>query len=185
MRKVMSIATSIFLAVAIVIPSISMSGCSASTAATKAQAVIGGILQVAQAEIQPGSTAIPAKDLPAVTAWVNLGVTLNAQLGSCNSAATAAGNKKAAFLACFNTFVNGLLSPSELTQLRVISPSSQSKVILWATAAALGVNVAIAAFGGTEVATPVTVPATTTAAPSTADLEHLRRQVEALGIATE
>lgn len=132
---------------AIVSPTILLllsAGCNPTTTAQDFANVITGILNIAKAEIP----ALPPADGAIVSQWTTLGTTLDGQLRSCVTAATAAGGKKSAFLACFNTFTQGLLSTTELAQLRVISSASQSKVQLWVTAVSLGVNAALTAFGG-------------------------------------
>ena len=125
-------------------------GCNATTTAQDFANVITGILNVAKAEI----SALPPADVAIVTQWTTLGTTLDAQLQICITNATAAGGRKAAFLACFNTFAAGIASPAEFAQLRVLSAGSQSKVQLWVTAIILGVNAALTSFGGTAAATP-------------------------------
>jgi len=125
-------------------------GCNATTAAQDFANVITGILNIAKAEIP----ALPPADGAIVAEWTTLGTTLDGQLQSCITAATTAGGKKPAFLACFNTFAAGIASPAELAQLRVLSAGSQSKVQLWVTAIILGVNAALTSFGGVPAATP-------------------------------
>ncbi len=144
-------------------------GCNATTTAQDFANVIAGILNIAKAEIP----ALPPADAAIVTQWTTLGTTLDAQLRTCITNATAAGGKKAAFLACFNTFAAGIASPAELAQLRVLSAGSQSKVQLWVTAIILGVNAALTSFGGTPAATPqvAMLPA------SHEDLTQLARRV--------
>ncbi len=144
-------------------------GCNATTTAQNFANVIAGILNIAKAEIP----ALPPADAATVTQWTTLGTTLDAQLQTCITSATAAGGKKAGFLACFNTFAAGIATPAELAQLRVLSAGSQSKVQLWVTAIILGVNAALTSFGGTPTATPqvAVVPA------SHEDLAQLARQV--------
>ncbi len=144
-------------------------GCNATTTAQDFANVIAGILNIAKAEIP----ALPPADAAIVTQWTTLGTTLDAQLQTCITDATAAGGKKAAFLACFNTFAAGIASPAELAQLRVLSAGSQSKVQLWVTAIILGVNAALTSFGGTPAATPqvAALPA------SHEELAQLARQI--------
>ena len=144
-------------------------GCNATTTAQDFANVIAGILNIAKAEIP----ALPPPDAAIVTQWTTLGTTLDAQLQTCITSATATGGKKAAFLACFNTFAAGIASPAELAQLRVLSAGSQSKMQLWVTAIILGVNAALTSFGGTPTATPqvAVVPA------SHDDLAQLARRV--------
>jgi hypothetical protein len=125
-------------------------GCNATTTAQDFANVIAGILNIAKAEIP----ALPQADAAIITQWTTVGTTLDAQLQTCITNATAAGGKKATFLECFNTFAAGIASPSELAQLRVLSAGSQSKVQLWVTAIILGVNAALTSFGGTSKAVP-------------------------------
>jgi hypothetical protein len=125
-------------------------GCNATQDAQRAEAVIASIVGIAQAE----ESALPAADAAILTPWATLGATLDGQLKSCIASAGSSGSKKSAFLACFNTFSQGLLSSSELAQLRVVSPASQAKVQLIVTAISTGLNVAIAAMGGTPTPPP-------------------------------
>lgn len=131
-------------------------GCNATTAAQDFANVITGILNIAKAE----EPTLPSADGAIVAQWTALGTTLDGQLQTCITGASAAGGKKAAFLACFNTFAAGIASPSELAQLRV-------------TAIILGVNAALTSLGGTAQATP-----TVAAVPAShEDLEALARRV--------
>jgi hypothetical protein len=155
-----------------------LTGCNAYATATRTQAIVAGILSIANADIpvlEQAGTITPA-DAPIVNAYLALGVSLNTQLGSCIAGANSAGGKSAAFLSCFTTFSNGLLSPSELAGLRVLSPKAQTQTVLWVTAIALGVNVAFQAFGGATVATPVQIGSAPP--PTTADIRVLRWRVE-------
>ncbi|HEX4002326.1 MAG TPA: hypothetical protein VHX36_06730 [Candidatus Acidoferrales bacterium] len=131
-----------------------LAGCNTTTAAQGFANVITGILNIAKAE----TPALPPADAAIIAQWTTLGTTLDAQLQTCITSATAAGGKKAAFLACFNTFAAGIASPTELAQLRVLSSGSQNKVQLWVTAIILGVNAALTSFGGVA-ATPPQVAA--------------------------
>jgi hypothetical protein len=144
LRRRLAAAASFILVTAI------FSGCNATTTAQDFANVITGILNIARAEIP----ALPPADGAIVAQWTTLGTTLEGQLQTCITSATAAGGKKAAFLVCFNTFAAGIASPTELAQLRVLSAGSQSKVQLWVTAIVLGVNAALTSFGGTPAATP-------------------------------
>lgn len=140
----LSVVASLIVVLAVV------AGCNATTTAQDFANVVTGILNIAKAEIP----ALPPADGAIVAQWTTVGTTLDAQLQSCITGATAAGGKKAAFLACFNTFAAGIASPTELAQLRVLSTGSQSKVQLWVTAIILGVNAALTSLGGTPAGTP-------------------------------
>lgn len=146
-------------------------GCSAQQTAVNFSNVLVGILNIAQAE----ETALPPQDSAIITPWVALGFTLDNQLNTCINAVPAAA-KKAAFASCFTAFASGLLNPTELAQLRILTASSQSKVELWATAAIIGVNAALAAFGG--VAQPMPVISTP---PAVAQLNNLRLELRSEG----
>lgn len=127
-----------------------LAGCSAQQSATDFANVLGSILNIAKAE----EPALPPNDAAVITPWVNVGMTLEGQLQSCIVGAGPSG-KKAAFVGCFNTFASGLVNPTELAQLRVVSAGSQSKVQLWATAVIIGVNAALTQFGGSTLPMPV------------------------------
>ena len=144
-------------------------GCNATSDAPRFEPVISGILAVAKADLPVLSPA----DQAIVQPWVTLGTTLDSQLEACITGASAAGGKKAAFLSCFNTFSAGLLNPQELAQLKVISPASQSKVQVWVTAIALGINAALPLFGGN----PQPMPVMSSYQPTHQDLSIIARRV--------
>ena len=144
------------------------SGCNATQDAQQAEAVITSIVSIAQSE----EAVLPPADAAILTPWANLGATLDGQLKTCITSASAAGGKKAAFLACFNTFSQGLLSSAELAQLRIVSPASQAKVQLIVTALSTGLNVAITAMGGT----PTPPPQVAARQPTPGELVAFARQ---------
>jgi len=127
----------------------SLTACNQTPAQTadRVEVVVQGVLQIAQAE----ESALPPADAAILKPWVDLGNTLNSQLGSCIAASGSSSSKLAT---CFNAFASGLLSPQELAQLKIISPSSQNRVQLWATAIIAGVNVALTAFKAANAPTP-------------------------------
>jgi hypothetical protein len=144
------------------------SGCNALTTAQNFENVITGILNIAKAEIP----SLPPADGAILAQWSGLLTTLNGQLQTCITSAGSSA-KKATFLACFNAFAVGATNPTELAQLRLLSPGSQQKVELWLTAAILGVNAALEAFGGAQQIPPVI----TSQIPSKGDLNALARQL--------
>jgi hypothetical protein len=157
------------LLIAALLCSFPLASCNALSTAQNFENIINGVLNIAKAEepvLSPADAAI-------LTPWVNLGVALSAQNQACITSAGAAGSKKAAFLACFNGFAAGLLTPSELAQLRLISPDAQGKVQLYVTAFVIGINAALTSFGGT--ATPV--PTVAAVQPTSADLHAFARQL--------
>ena len=128
------------LAVCVLSIMLTLSGCSAQQTAQNISNVVGGILSIAQQEEQ----ALPSADVAVMTPWVTLGISLNAQTNTCIAAA---GNTKAKLATCLTTFVGGLLSPQELAQLRILSPATQKKVQLYATAALIAINGALTQWG--------------------------------------
>jgi hypothetical protein len=138
---------------------VSLAGCSAQQFAQRAQNAITAALNIAVAE----EAAVPAADQAPYKRFVDLGQQLNAQLNVCiggvsGPMGTSIGTK-AKFLQCFDAFAAGLLSPTELADLRVMTPKSQSKVELIATAVVTGVNIALSQFGGAVVTPPTIAPA--------------------------
>ena len=141
-----------------------MSACNGYDVAVRVANIIAAVLQVAAAE----SAAVPAADQPAYKNFVVLGQTLESQLQACLEAADSGMTKSSKFLACFNNFTSGLAAPAELAQLRVLAPDTQKRVQLYLTAITVGVNTAIAAYGGTQSAPP-----SITQAPTKADMNQL------------
>ena len=136
--------------------------CNALATAQNFSNVLGGIIAVAQADIP----ALPPADGAILTTWTNLGVSLDGQLNTCIGALGNSG-KTAQFLGCFNAFASGLLNPTELAQLRIVSAGSQSKVQLYVTAAVLGLNAALVFYKGVSQTPPVVGSGST---PSAEDL---------------
>lgn len=163
MRKLLS------LLMVPVLCAFALTGCTAAQGAQTADSVIKGILAVAQDE----EAALPASDAAIMAPWVSLGQTLEGQLASCISGATSGGSKSSAFVGCFNTFASGLLNPTELAQLRIMTAKSQSHVQLVVTTIAIAVNGAFTAYNAATQTAPVI-----TAAPSTAELQDFRESVE-------
>jgi hypothetical protein len=157
------------LAVLLIVPLLIVSGCNGLSAATKAQNAITDVLNIAKAEV----SLVPTQDLAIYTNFVNLGITLDGQLATCNAAVSGIMGKNSQFTACFNAFATGLTSPAELAQLRLLSPGTQSKVQLYAVAIITGVNLALSFFGNSVIPAPV-VAATPT---SSQDLQALRSQL--------
>lgn len=157
------------LAVCVLSITLTMTGCTAQQTAQNISNVVAGILSIAQQEEQ----ALPPADVAVMTPWVTLGISLNAQTNTCIAAA---GNTKAKLATCLTTFVGGLLSPQELAQLRILSPATQKKVQLYATAALIAINGALTQWGQPAQPNPTIAPAT-----SAADLRVLSAQLRAEG----
>lgn len=154
-----------FLAFAL-LPLLFIVGCNAQVTAINVSNVIKSVLNIAKDEVPQ----FPAADQPIATNFINLGYTLDAQVDTCVGSV---GNKKTKILSCFNTFAAGLLSPTELVQLRILSPKAQSRVTLYATAAVIAINGIEAAWGGTPVAQPVIGTP-----PTAAELRRFANQVQ-------
>lgn len=144
--------------------SVLMSACNGYDVATRVVNIIAAVLQVAAAE----TAAVPAADQPAYKSFVVLGQTLESQLQTCLEAADSGMKRSGKFLACFNNFTSGLTAPAELAQLRVLAPDTQKQVQRYLTAITVGVNVAVAAYGGTQSSAPSIAPA-----PTKAELDQL------------
>lgn len=128
---------------------ISLMGCNNQSIALKSENVLTAVIQVAKAE----EPVIPAQDQAIYTNFVNLAMTLDNQLAVClNGLGTM--TKASTFAQCFNAFATGLLSPTELQQLRLLSPGTQNKVILYVTGAVAAINVALAAFSNSQIPVP-------------------------------
>lgn len=160
----------IFLAICLIAISLTMTGCSAQQTAQDVSNIVGGILNIAQQEEQ----ALPPQDVAVMTPWVTLGLSLKGQADTCIAAA---GNTKAKLASCLTAFIGGLLSPTELAQLRILSPATQKKVQLYATAALIAINGALTNWGQTPQANP-TISAEL---PHPEDLKWLRASLVSQG----
>ncbi len=136
---------------------IAFAGCNAYQTAEKAHDIVAAVVAVAQADL-PSLTqtgVFTASDSVAVTNYLNLVVNLNGQYATCLSNANDTMlNKTGKFLACLNTFAQGLSDPKELATLRVMNPKAQQQVQLWITAASVGVSSVVAALGGQATPAP-------------------------------
>ncbi len=149
--------------------SVVLVGCSVQQTAQEINTSVLGVLNIATAEIPQ----LPAGDQATVAGFVALGKTLNIQASTC---ITGAGNTKANILQCFNTFLAGLLNPTELAELRILSIPAQTKVELYATAITIGINIAFTQWGKTTAPLPAIAPV-----PTSAELHYLSAQLEASG----
>lgn len=145
-----------------------ISGCNGLQTAQRAQSAIQVALNIAAVE----ENVVPVQDQAIYKNFVTLGNTLNGQLLTCIGNVGGLMGKGAKFASCFNTFAQGILSPTELAQLRLLSPTTQAKIQLYVTAVVAGVNIAIAAFGGTPATTPVIGTA-----PSNAQLQYVEHRM--------
>lgn len=157
------------LSVLAVTLALTMSACNAQQTAQSISNVLAGILNIAQAE----TPTIPAADQAQFTSWVTLGQTLQGQLNTCIAAS---GSTKAKLNTCLTTFASGLLAPAEMTQLRIMSVHSQSRVQLYATAAIIAVNGILTQFGATAVPAP-----TVTTVTAQFDIDELQHSLAAAG----
>jgi hypothetical protein len=145
-----------------------LTGCNGLQTAQRAQSAIQVALNIAAVE----ENLVPVQDQAIYKNFVTLGNTLNGQLGTCITNVGGIMGKGAKFASCFNTFAQGVLSPTELAQLRLLSPATQARIQLYVTAVVAGVNIAIAAFGGTPATTPVIG-----SAPSTSELQGVEHRM--------
>jgi len=145
-----------------------LTGCTGAQAAQRAEAAITAVLNIAAVEV----AVVPVADQAAYKGFIALAQNVNGQLQTCITNVSGITGKGAKFLSCFNTFAQGLLSPTELAQLRILSPATAAKVQLYVTAIVAGVNIAVAAFGGTAVPVPAVG-----AAPSASELAPIYREM--------
>lgn len=133
-----------------------LAGCDIYKDASNTVAVIGKIVTIAQTDLPAlqATGIFSAAEGANIANYLAAAKTLNTQTGSCVETAHVAGNKKSAFLACFNTFTAGLLAPQELALLRVVNPKAQQTVQVWVTAVVLAVNTALQLSGGAPAAPP-------------------------------
>ena len=151
----------------ILVLALALTGCNAQQKAQDVYNVIEAVVAVAQAE----APNVPAQDQVVYSGFVALAGTLADQLQVCIKAG---GTKSAKLLSCFNAYAIGLSSPTELAQLRVLSPASQKKVQLYVTSIVAGVNVALRFYGGTQAQAPAVGSAP---APTKAELNQLREEI--------
>jgi hypothetical protein len=147
-----------------------MSGCSAQSTAQSVSNIIVGILNIVQAEIPQ----LPPSDQAAVQSFITLGFNLDSQANICIASA---GNTKAKLATCLTTFASGLLSPTELTQLRILGPAAQKNVQLGATAAIIAINGILTQWGQPVVPNP----AIASIQPTPAELHSLSARLQAEG----
>lgn len=126
--------------------------CNAQQTAIRAQGVIQAVLNVAKVECP----AFPVKDQSACNSFVDLGITLDGQLANCITSSSGIMNTSGKFKTCFNIFAQGLFSPAEMAQLRIMSAGSQSKVQLYVTSVVAGVNIVLAFLTPTIASPPPT-----------------------------
>jgi hypothetical protein len=158
-------------AVVLLVAMLTVAGCNTYQAALNAVNTAGQIFTIAQQDLPAleASGVIPAKDVPAVTGWLNAGIALQGQAKTCVTAAGTSGTK-AALGNCLFVFANGLVSPTELANLRLLDKNTQQKVELWATAAVLAADGYCVIEGCTQASPPVI----TQAAPTAEELHNLR-----------
>lgn len=147
-----------------------LAACTAQNAAQRAQAIIGVTLNIAKADIN----LVAPGDQSAFTNWVNLGISLDGQLGVCIANVSGLTGKNAKFASCFGTFASAFLSPAELAGFRIVDPKTQARVQLYAAAAIAAINVFEGAIGNANLPTPAIGPA-----PTAEQLGALRNGIQA------
>jgi hypothetical protein len=146
--------TSSFLALSLCVL-IPIAGCNKFADAQNTIGVIAQIVSTAQSDLPSlqASGVFTAAEAIAVTNYLGAVSLLDTQAGTCLTAIGKNG-ANAALVACFTTFANGLVSPAELADLRVLNPKAQARVQLWVTAFALAINAGAEFFGGATSAPP-------------------------------
>jgi len=170
---------------AVVAVCFSFAGCNAYSTAQKAHDIVAAVVAVAQADL-PSLTqtgVFSASESATVTNYLNLAINLNAQYQICiNAAETATFSKKGKFLACLQTFAQGLSDPKELAQLRVMSPKAQQEAQLWIAAANTAISSVVAALGGQAAPAPQVSKAVTSGEWRVASEQFNRRVAAATGL---
>lgn len=137
------------LSFCLICTTIPLGGCNAVADGQRAQAVIGAVIAVAQAE----TPLLPAQDQAAYTsAWAGVQV-LDTALGTCLTNITGVMPKGAKVAACFSAFATSFSNPSVLAQFRIISPATQKKVQLYIAGISAAIQI-IVAFTTPTVAPP-------------------------------
>lgn len=164
-----------FLAVlAAIALSFGIAGCNASQVAQGAFKVVSTALIFANDELPvlQSTNVVSASESAALGAYLSFVGNLNGQYESCITNAQNTVLKNAGkFLACLNTFSQGLADPKELASLRVLNPKAQAKAQLWIAAVQTGINIAVIDLGGMQSPAPVVGPA-----PTSAELHDFARQ---------
>jgi hypothetical protein len=136
---------------ALAVPTVTMTGCSQSAyqVAANAQQALTAAIKAAVAD----APLIPVADQPVYNRFTGLAETLDNQLTTCITAVGTSG-KAAAFVACFNAFSSGLLSPAEQQQLGLLSSATLQKVQLIVIGVTAIVNIALAAYQAATTTAP-------------------------------
>jgi hypothetical protein len=153
----------LFLAIPVLL-AFALCGCSAFNDTLNGLNVVGQIVAVAQADLPALQAAgtFSAADETAAQNWLSGVASIQAQAVSCVNTIGSKG-AKSAFAGCVTAIGTGLLSPTEMAQLRILSPKAQKQVTIWVTAVVLATNAVAAIVNAAPTVTPAIVlpPAST------------------------
>jgi hypothetical protein len=155
-------------------------GCNKTQDVLNALGITQQVITIAQDDL-PGLQAagiLTQSDVTAAGNWLAGAGTLVTQAEGC---VNTAGGTTAKLAACVNAIGQGLLSPAEQADLRIISPGAQKKVTLYVTAVILGVNAVAVIVNGLATPTP-TVGTATTELPSKQDIRILALRAGATNV---
>src|ERR1700690_1651523 len=164
---------------------LNLSGCSAYNDTLAGLNTLGQIITVAEADIPTLEAAgtFSAADAAAAQSWLQGLGAIQSQSVACVNTVGSKG-AKASFAVCVTEFGIGLLSPTEMADLRLLSPSAQKQATIWVTALVLAANAVSVIVN----ATPVVAPVVGTS-PSAQDLRDFgthagftEKQFEAVGL---
>jgi hypothetical protein len=151
-----------------------LGGCKDQPAVAAALGVVQNVITLAQADLpalQVGGV-LTAGDVTAATNWLSAASTIVGQGQTCVAGIGTSGSTSA-LANCVTTIGTGLLSPTEMAQLRIISPKAQHQITVYVTAVVLGVNLAAQIVKATQTTTPVVGGGTTPSAVTTQELHIL------------
>lgn len=163
-----------------------LGGCKQQPSVVSALNVVQQVIMLAQADLPALQVAgtLSSADMGAITNWLSAASTIVAQGQTC-VAGLGAGGATSALANCVNTIGTGLLSPTEMAQLRIISPKAQHSVTIYVTAVVLGVNAVAAIVSATQTATPPVGGATASVSPDELRTFALRAGVSRWQLAQE
>jgi hypothetical protein len=153
----------IALVALVAISALGLGGCKEQPQVLAALNTVQQVITLAQTDVPSLVVAgtITQADATAISTWLGAASSLDAQGITCVTALGASGSASA-IATCVNTIGTGLLSPTEMAQLRIISAKAQHSLAIYVTAVVLGVNAAAEIVNAIQTATPTVGASPTT-----------------------
>ena len=163
--------------IGVAVLALGLGGCKQQPDVVAALGIVQQVISLAQADLPALQVAgtLSQADVTAATNWLSAASTIVGQGQTC-VAGLGAGGSTAALANCVNTIGTGLLSPTEMAQLRIISPKAQRSVTIYVTAIVLGVNAAAQIVKATQTATP-TVGAAPGVTPTAQEMDDFKARL--------